>query len=283
MAQAVQTAESRMAVCEHDLLKAQSKAALLQTQIEEQRRAYLKTLETDRHTIVALQGKLEYAAVTFDSQARRIDELSYEAIHFRQAFENLQGSLEFALTEQRCSVQMYEDEISRLRLELSQTREVCEHFQETVHFLQDERAAPAQLQNDEPDDQQNIANTVAALITERDEAQAHLDDLTNSTLALVQAYTAVQVDRDNLLGQLRRLREVCAHCQSPTPGAGFAFAMPLGCSPSRSPTASPLVATPDIDSATIIQPVNSASASCASPDVFGPHSKVGLGFLVQSA
>lgn len=240
-------------------LEANGQVQIPQDQPAAQGRESQDILDTNHLAIVTLEEALRLGRNTLDSHHGPVYSLRDEAARFRQAYEDLQESLQFALKEQHFAAQMYEEQISRLRVELSQMQRVCAD-------LEAEHVRPAQVYP-EPDNERATADAFATLLSKRDEAHAHrLEDLTGSTTALVQAYRTLQDERNSLLVQLRHAREVCSHCKSPTPGAGFSFAEsePLGDSPARSPIVSQLIVIPEISSA-ITQP---KAPDITTPDIF---------------
>lgn len=263
---------------EGDLREAHATICALKGELSAQEQEAQDTFEANRLATLALDEELQSAKQGARVQSQLLHALYLDVARYWQAHEDLKGSLDFALKEQHFAAHMYEGEVARLRMELTQTDEACEDLSAEL------RSVEHQLEELEPLDRQppeyadagcqasEDTTDIDDLVAERDAAAAQLEDLASSMLAVLQAYKEVQADRDSLSVQLHHLRQLCSHCQSPTPGLGFAFPLPLDCSSSRSPSASPLLATPQLgqEASMPLGFAGDKGIGGRSPDVFGP-------------
>ena len=215
--------------------------------------------------MAALEAEIRSTKDALSSQPV-VDELRTELAQTQQAYQDLQASLEFSLKEHHFAARMYNKQIAGLRSELATSVEAKESLIGTLYSMEVGKShrgcGPAMPESHE----------IASLISQRNEANARLEDLSDSTMALVQAYNELQAERDGLVAQLRNVRKFYAESE-PTPGAGLSFTLPspLAHQGSRSASASPEVSTPEL-LCPDIRPhplAKSWTATCGSLDVFG--------------
>lgn len=239
---------------------ARSNVYSLREQLSEQEREAQATFEVNRLAMAALNEEIRLANDVLSSQPFVVDALRKEVVRTHQACEGLKESLDFSLKEQYFATRMLNGRITSLQSELATAKDENEAMIKNL-------CSPEVDKHDSPAIH-DLVEEVTALTVQRDEANAHLEDLSSSTMTLVQAYKDLQAERDGLAVQLRRLQEFYSSHASPTPGAGFAFTLPPPLSPSRSAPTSPELITPEMYSHA--HPLaKSWSTSCHSPDVFG--------------
>ena len=255
----------QQAAYERDLANSRETIRSLREEMSERDDEAQANFETNRLANIALAEELQETRDALASHPLIVETLRREVARARQDYRDLHESLGFALKEQEVARHMYDAQISHLHLELRLAEDEKELLRDQVHILETDSARDYHLYAQEE---------IASLSAQRDEANAHLEDLSNSTMTLVQSYRALEAEHNRLLVQLRYLREFYAGYESPTPGAGFAFSSPPDLSPSRSVSLSPDATSPDTRLAvrSLMHPLaqtSLSSSSCSSPDVFG--------------
>lgn len=255
----------QQATYERDLANAREAIRLLREEMSEKDDEAQAAFEVNRLATFALTEELQETRDTLGSQYLVIKTLHEEVARARQDHNDLQESLSFALKEQEFARHTYEAQVSRLQSELGLAQDENELLRDEVCALEADNARDFHLY---------AQDEITTLAAQRDEANAHLEDLSNSTMTLVQSYRTLEADHNRLVVQLRYLREFHANHDSPTPGADFAFSPLPDLSPSRSVSLSPEAISPDTHLVRSLMHslAQDSLSSCGSPDVFGSSS-----------